>query len=98
LLSELAEKSGGAVYPLALNQPGWSVKKWRGTVLKSIQNFWVEGVGGGYRITIMVHGYLRGPTVWKLRLDESASKQLRDGLVAYPEKLMPCSNADATVH
>jgi hypothetical protein len=75
----------------------WSVKKWRETVLKSVQNFWVEGVGGGYRITVMVHGDLKKPTVWKLRLNKSADKRLDEGVVTYPEKLMPCSNPAAGV-
>lgn len=97
-LSDLAKQSGGTVYPLDINGPRWSVKQWRGSVFKSIQNFWVNGVGGSYRVTIMVPRSLVKPTVWKLRLGKSGDKLPEEGVVTYPEKLMPCSNAAAAVH
>jgi len=97
LLSELAEKSGGAIYPILLNESAWSDKKWRAPALKSIQNFWLEGVGGGYRITVMMRGDLKKPAMLKLRLNKSGDKQFDQGFLAYPEMLTPCSNSAAAV-
>jgi len=89
LLSELAEKSGGAIYPLT---------RWRGSVLQSIQKFWMEAVGGGYLMTINVPQEPVKPGAFTLRLDRSGDKGLRNGYVTYQQKLVSCSRQGRALH
>ena len=73
----------------------WSVKKWRAPLLQAIQNFWLDGVGGGYRATLKLPANLAKPVALKVRLDRKGDNHLWDGFVTYPEYLMPCSNTAA---
>ena len=98
VLSKLAEKSGGAVYPLVLNDVRWSVKQWRGPIWESLHDFWIEVVGGGYLVAITQPQGVKKPTDWKLRLDTKGDKQLQGASVLYPAKLRPCSNPATETH
>jgi hypothetical protein len=92
LLSDLAEKSGGAIYTLTLNKAPWSIKKWRAPVLESIQKFWMEGVGGGYLMTVNLPPGQPNSSALTVRLDRSGDKTLEFTFVTYPRRLVPCSN------
>ncbi len=95
-LSDLVEKSGGAVYPILRSDLRWSHKKWRPRMLDSARKFWLDAVAGGYLISVGVPRDLREPQAWKLSIDKAGDKNLGDGFVIYPRKLMPCSSTDAT--
>jgi hypothetical protein len=98
LLSDLAEKSGGAIYTLTTNKASWSVRNWRAPILDSIQKFWVEAVGGGYLMTVKLPPGEANFRALKVRLDRSGDKSLEYAFVTYPQKLVPCSNAAVAIH
>lgn len=92
-ISVLTEKTGGTIYLLMLDDARWSVKKWRAPILQSIQKFWIEGVGGGYRATVRLPANLTKPGGLRLQLDKKGDNALWDGVVTYPEYLLPCPSA-----
>jgi len=96
-LEEMANRTGGRVFTIYHNWPLMD-KKWLRLVAALIQNFWLDGVGGGYLLTVKLPSNLTKPIRWKLRLDTSGDKRLKDGTVLYPEKLMPCPGTAAAVH
>jgi len=98
LLSDLAEKSGGAIYTLTLNKAPWSNEKWRAPVLESIQKFWVEAVGGGYLMTVNLPPRQTNSSALRVRLDRSGDKSLEYTFVTYPQRLVACSNTAMAAH
>jgi hypothetical protein len=95
LLSDLAEKSGGAIYTLTLNKAPWSIEKWRAPVLESIQKFWIEAVGGGYLMTVNLPPEQANSSALTVRLDRSGDKSLEYTFVTYPRRLASCTTAIA---
>jgi len=96
-LEEMANRTGGRAFTIYHPWPSMD-KKWLQQVAALIQNFWLDGVGGGYLLTVKLPLNLDKPVRWRLRLDTSGDKRLKDASVIYPEKLMPCSSTAAAAH
>ena len=94
-LRQTAEESGGSVLTIYHNWPTLD-RKWLLKVAALVQNFWVEGVAGGYLLTVETPANLTKPSNWNLRLDPSGDKRLKNAIVIYPQKLLPCTATAAS--
>lgn len=91
-LTSVAEKTGGRVFAVYHDWP-YMDKKWLQPVAAMLQNFWLNGVAGGYLLNVELPGSLTKTANLKIRIDTSGDKHLKDTSVIYPQKLMPCSSA-----
>jgi len=96
-LRQTAEETGGGVLTIYHNWPTLD-RKWLLQVAALVQNFWVEGVAGGYLLTVELPPNLTKPARWNLRLDPSGDKRLKNATIIYPQKLLPCTATAASVH
>jgi len=96
-LTSVAEKTGGRVFAVYHDWP-YMDKKWLQQVGAMLQNFWLNGVAGGYLLNVELPGSLTKPANLKIRINTSGDKHLRDTSVIYPQKLMPCRITAATAH
>ena len=96
-LTSVAEKTGGRVFAVYHDWP-YMDKKWLQQVGAMLQNFWLNGVAGGYLLNVELPGSLTKPANLKIRINTSGDKHLRDTSVIYPQKLMPCRITAAAAH
>lgn len=96
-LEDVANKTGGRIFTIYHDWPHME-KKWLQLTAALLENFWREGVGGGYLLSLQLPVSLTKPIKWKLRLDTSGDKRLKEASLIYPEKLAPCSLPVAGVH
>jgi len=96
-VSDFADETGGVAFVLRTDWDLGDPKSATAT-LGSLRQFWSEGIGGGYFVTFKLPESVKKPTKWKLGLDKSGDKHLKDAVVTYPWKLIPCSTIAAAVH
>jgi hypothetical protein len=95
VMSELAERSGGAVRIYATDSLGWGDKKRLQSAKDELQRFWNEEVLSAYLVRFTIPDGIRKEQKWLLAVDPSANggKKMAAGS---PSRLEPCPVTTAT--
>lgn len=95
VMSELAERSGGAVRIYGTDSLWWGDKKRLQSAKEEIQRFWNEEVLSAYLVRFTIPDGIRKEQKWLLAIDPAANlgKKMAAG---YPSRIEPCPVTTAT--
>jgi VWA domain-containing protein len=97
-MTSLAENSGGAVETIDTADRSWLTRKNSEANREALRKFWTQEVMGGYLLRVQTAAGVAKPHKWSVRINQTASPELKGAVIRYPAKLAPCPVSTAAVH